>query len=317
MSDNEPDPADTTARLNNLGHLSAGVGHHVINAFSAIVSNAELLRLNPPLPSVADPATLAEMIVQTALEASTVARRLIDFTRLLTSIDPNQTAVEPSTIALDRLAGEFVAAEQVDGPPGVTWRTELNPIAPIRGHAIQLQAMLRHLISNAYEALPKQKGTISLSTSTDARGWVVLELRDGGAGMDEATMIHATEPFFSTKPGRWGIGLSIANGIWRRHRGTLSLRTQSGEGTLVRLCVEPLNECGRGSREPFDSGRLMGSPPPARDEGGRGFARELHGHARSLADDRGEGDLAAHLIDHLTADRQAEAASLDPRTFVA
>jgi signal transduction histidine kinase len=237
MADKDQDA--TIERLNNLGHLSAGVGHHVINAFSAIVSNAELLRLNPPLPSVADQATLADMIVRTALEASTVARRLIDFTRPVTSIDPHQAAYEPATIALDRLVAEFAAAEQAAGPPTVRWSTALAPIPPIRGHAVQLRAMLRHLVNNAIEALPGATGTISLSTTTDARGWVVLELRDMGRGMDDATLVHATEPFFSTKPGHLGVGLSIANGIWRRHRGTLSIRSQPAEGTLIRLCVEP------------------------------------------------------------------------------
>ena len=58
--------------------------------------------------------------------------------------------------------------------------------------------------------------------------------------MDAAEVLErAIEPFFSTKPGQLGVGLSIANGIWRRHRGTLSLKSQPGEGTTVRLCVEP------------------------------------------------------------------------------
>src|SRR5262245_22815826 len=86
----DQDLVPTLERLNNLGHLAAGVGHHVINAFAAIVSNAELLRLNPPITTIADPATLADTIVRSAVEASTVARRLIDFTRPVTSIDPNQ-----------------------------------------------------------------------------------------------------------------------------------------------------------------------------------------------------------------------------------
>jgi len=240
MADNDLEA--TIERLNNLGHLSAGVGHHVINAFSAIVSNAELLRLNPPMPSVADPAILADMIVRTALEASNVARRLIDFTRSVTSTDPNQAAFEPSTIALDVLAAEIVAEEKANGPPEVRWQTELAPIPPIRGHVLQLRAMLRHLIHNSYEAMPNRKGTISLSTATDARGWVVLELRDAGQGMDEATLVRATEPFFSTRPGHLGVGLSIANGIWRRHRGTLSIRSRPDEGTQLRLCVEPSRE---------------------------------------------------------------------------
>jgi two-component system, NtrC family, sensor kinase len=237
MPDNAPDV--NIERLNDLGHLSAGVGHHVINAFSAIVSNAELLRLDPPLPSVADPAALAEMIVRTALEAATVARRLIDFTRPVTSIDPNQATSEPTTIALDRLAAEVVADEQRTGPSEVVWSTKFATIPPIRGHALQLRAMLKHLISNAYEAMPRHRRMIVLSTATDSRGWVVLEIRDSGQGMDEATLVRATEPFFSTRPGHLGVGLSIANGIWRRHRGTLSIRSQPDEGTLLRLCVEP------------------------------------------------------------------------------
>src|SRR3954470_22272744 len=129
MAENDLDA--TIERLNNLGHLSAGVGHHVINAFSAIVSNAELLRLKPPPPSLPDPAALMEMIVRTALEASTVARQLIDFTRPVTSIDPNQAAFEPSTIALDQLAEEVVAEERSTGLAEVQWRTELRAIPPI------------------------------------------------------------------------------------------------------------------------------------------------------------------------------------------
>jgi signal transduction histidine kinase len=235
----DQDLVPTLERLNNLGHLSAGVGHHVINAFSAIVSNAELLRLNPPFASIAEPGILADTIVRSAVEASTVARRLIDFTRPVTSIDPSQAAIEPSTIALDHLAGEVVEGERAAGPSHVHWHADLAPMPPIQGHALQLRAMLLHMIKNAYEAMPPTGGVISLSTARDARGWIVIELRDSGQGMTDATLIRATEPFFSTKPGQLGVGLSIANGIWRRHRGTLSIRSQPGEGTLLRLCVEP------------------------------------------------------------------------------
>jgi signal transduction histidine kinase len=236
MDDN--DTGETVEKLNNLGHLSAGVGHHVINAFSAIVSNAELLRLKPPIPSFIDPAMLADTIIRSALEASTVARRLIDYTRPVTTTDPKVSSPEPTLVALDRLAADVVAAQRANGPPGVTWVTELSQVPPIRGHEFQLRAMLGHLITNAYEAMPGQ-GTIVISTSTDLRGWVVLELRDTGKGMDSETHVRAVEPFFSTKPGHLGVGLSIANGIWRRHRGTLSIKSQPGEGTQVRLCVEP------------------------------------------------------------------------------
>jgi two-component system, NtrC family, sensor kinase len=230
---------EAVERLNNLGHLSSAVGHHVINAFSAIVSNVELLRLGPPFPAVIDPAALADSIIHTALDAATVARRLIDYARPVTSIEPEHAIPGTCAVELDRLVGQVVADERQDGPPDVVWETDLAPIPPIRGHATQLRAMLGHLIANAYEAMPERNGTIRLTTGTDTRGWVVLELRDSGRGMEGEILQRAVEPFFSTKSGHLGIGLSIANGIWRRHRGTLSILSRSGEGTALRLCVEP------------------------------------------------------------------------------
>ena len=238
-----PKTPEMPEQLTNLGHLSSGVGHHVINAFSAIVSNAELLRLKNAPPGLADPVALAETIIHTALEASTVARRLIDYTRAVTSIDPARGALTPATLSLETLVGEYIQEEAASGRhPGIQWVTDLAPVPPIRGHAGQLRGMLGHLLQNAYEAMPEEKGQISISTATDNRGWVVLEIRDTGHGMPASVHERAVEPFFSTKPGHLGVGLSIANGAWRRHRGTLSLRTQPGEGTMVRLCVEPIRE---------------------------------------------------------------------------
>ena len=235
---------ETTETLTDLGHLAAGVGHHVINAFSAIVSNAELLRLKVPSAAVTDMDALAETIIQSALSAATVARRLIDYTRSVTSIESGKGVFTPASVSLDRLVADFVDRERTEASLGVSWLTDLAPVPPIQGHDLQLRAMLGHLARNAYEAMPKHGGAIAISTATDHRGWVVLELRDSGEGMTPETLERAVEPFFSSRPGHLGIGLSIANGIWRRHRGTLFLRGQPGEGTVVRLCIEPIRSAG-------------------------------------------------------------------------
>ncbi len=110
---------------------------------------------------------------------------------------------------------------------------------PIRGYAWQLEAMLGHLLDNAREAFPATGGEIRIATHCDDRGWVVFEVADNGRGMTTGEQERAVEPFFTTKSGHLGVGLSIANGIWRRHRGTLAVRSRLGEGTLVRLCIEP------------------------------------------------------------------------------
>jgi two-component system NtrC family sensor kinase len=223
---------DALSRLADLGHLSGGVGHHVINAFSTIVSNAEILRLTANSRTAVDPLTVADIMVREAVEASAVARRLIDYTR-------SATAVGTDRVALDVLMDYVVGVERDQGHPGIAWVTDLAPVPKIIGNDLQLHAMTRHLIANAYESMRPEGGTITVSTGLDARGWVVLEIRDTGQGMDSEAQERAVEPFFTTKPGHFGVGLSIANGIWRRHRGTLALNSQPGDGTTVRLCVEP------------------------------------------------------------------------------
>lgn len=223
---------EANEHLNALGQLAAGVGHHVINAFSAIVSNAEILRLLPDSPRSFDPTATADIIIQTALDASGVARRLIDYSRAATSTGD-------SMVCLATVAERVMSERKEDSSPGIDWEFRAAPVPPIPGSAIQIQVMLNHLIANAKEALSPRGGVIRLDVNHDERGWIVLDVRDDGVGMSARELERAIEPFFTAKPGHLGVGLSIANGIWRRHRGTLAIRSEPGSGTCVRLSIEP------------------------------------------------------------------------------
>lgn len=223
--------------LNDLGHLASAVGHNVINAFSAIVSNAELLRLKlgPDAPPI-DKTQIANMIIDTALEASTVARRLIDFTRPVTSIGTDK-------VALDRLVTDFIEARRSTDAEGIRWSSRIDPVPLIYGDSGQLEVMLDLLVANAREAAnPGEPTSIHLTTLVDSRGWVTLEIRDFGQGLSLEAQERSVEPFYTTRNGHLGVGLSIANGIWRRHRGTLSIRSHPEGGVILRLCVEPAGD---------------------------------------------------------------------------
>jgi signal transduction histidine kinase len=261
------DGLDDSERLKELGHLSAAVGHHVINAFSAVVSNAELIRSHATDPDC-DPKELAALgasIIENALSASHVPRRLIDWTRRVTSpgLDP-AGGEPPAWIDLNQVIRETIEAQANRAGARVEWVLHLNPIPPIRGSAGQLRSLLGYLIDNAREALPKGAGSVTFVTSVDRQNWVVLEVRDTGCGMSQEVLRRATEPFFSTKPGHSGTGLTIAHGIWRRHRGALSIESRPGEGTLIRLAVEaPAAPPGDPAEPPASAtARPVGQPPP-------------------------------------------------------
>jgi signal transduction histidine kinase len=233
--------AATDNPLRDLAHLAAAVGHQVINAFSAIVSNAELIRSpssETPVPSGQD--ELADSIVQSALGASQVTRRLIDWTRQITAIETSTSGPDARAVDVNQLINELVAFLGVTPGTEVDWVGSTSPIPPIPGDALALRSMLASLIQNAREALPGGSGSIILSTAIDPRNWLVIEIRDAGCGMSAEILGRATEPFFSTKPGHAGIGLTIAQGIWRRHGGGLSIESRPGQGTTIRLVYGPL-----------------------------------------------------------------------------
>jgi signal transduction histidine kinase len=252
--------SDAEDSLRNLGFLAASVGHHVINAFSAAVSNAELIRA--ALTDRSDPAEveeLADSIVRSALAAAQVARRLIDWTRHITAPERVTGSTELEPVDLGRLITEAVEVQRKSAAANVEWDLQLEPVPPLPGSAASLRTMLTYLFDNAREALPGGSGRIAVSTSVDERRWLVIEIRDWGCGMIPEVQHRATEPFFGTKPGRPGIGLTIAQGIWRRHRGALAIESRPGQGTTVRLSYGPL--AGFAEQGPTASARAAREAP--------------------------------------------------------
>jgi two-component system, NtrC family, sensor kinase len=225
-----------------LGHLTSSVGHLVINAFSTIVSQGELLRtLNESAQRQSlEVEERIETVIRTALDASLITRRLIELSHAWSSVDVDQPGSPVLEIRLDQLISDLVSAEKAELGPAASWGLILAPIPPIRGQVEPLLAMFRQIVRNAVESLPGGEGTITISTQTAPRNWLAIEIRDDGCGMHADVLEHALEPFYSTKPDHLGIGLAIARGIWRRHRGTMSVDSQPGAGTTVRLSAASL-----------------------------------------------------------------------------
>lgn len=232
-------------RLQTLGHISAAIGHQVINSFSAVVSSAELMRIHLKSPKPIDEADLSNLvdsIVRNALDASAVMRRLIDFSHQSTDLAIDRDEVVRVPVDLNALIMEVVDLESRLWDGEIAWRLRLDPIPCILGDVQQLGIAFRELLRNASESLPGRSGVISIRTYLDKQNWIVVDIRDSGRGMSKEELSHALEPFFSTKEGYEGVGLAIARGIWRRHLGALSIVGQSPTGTLVRLSIEPPRE---------------------------------------------------------------------------
>jgi two-component system, NtrC family, sensor kinase len=243
--------ADDHDRLIDLAHLSAALGHYLINAYSAVVSNSELIRSPASRATDAkEQAALATSIIDSALHASGVARKFIDWARREGALELLEPNGEPRMVDLNQLIAEYVESERRSGAPGIEWRWSPGAIPAIPADRHQLRRMLERFVENAREALPGGSGTIEFSTDVDSREWVTLTIRDSGCGMSQEVQRRAGEPFFSTKEDHAGVGLTIAQLIWRRHRGAFSIESSPGAGTTVRLSILPSASVPEPSRSP-------------------------------------------------------------------
>jgi len=227
---NDAGPEDAAPII--LGNVASSVVHSVINHFSAIVSQAEMLKARPMAHEQVT--TRAEAIIRAALGGSTLARRLAEYSHRITS-------TPPETVDLDALIAEHVEARAGEAPEGVVLVGEARARAVFPGDARRLVVMLDCLIDNAFEAFAEARrgGTVTVSTRLDASGWLELDVLDDGPGMRADVLEQALEPFSTSKAGHHGLGLPLARSIWRRHRGAFSIEAPLGRGTLVRLTRPP------------------------------------------------------------------------------
>jgi signal transduction histidine kinase len=97
----------------------------------------------------------------------------------------------------------------------------------------QIQQVLINLILNSFDAMPGG-GTLTIKARA-ARGGVEILLKDSGPGIPPEHQSHIFEPFFSTKDGGTGLGLTVSYNIITSHGGTLELASNNGPGACFRV----------------------------------------------------------------------------------
>jgi len=110
----------------------------------------------------------------------------------------------------------------------------------VYGTLSQISQVMANLISNAIQAVPVG-GQITMSAKEEG-GMTEIKILDNGHGMDDESLRHLFEPFYSTKGDLGnGLGLYISHEIVERHGGSLIVRSQVGTGTEIRIRL-PLSD---------------------------------------------------------------------------
>jgi PAS domain S-box-containing protein len=232
-------------KMEAMGQLTGGVAHDFNNLLTPIVGSLDMLQ-RKGLGSEREQRLIAGA-VQSAERARTLVQRLLAFARR----QPLQSvAVDVAQL----VAGMGGLVESTTGPQIKVLVEAANDLPRAKADPNQLEMALLNLAVNARDAMP-DGGTLRISATAEAVGaghpsglspgpYVRLSVADTGSGMDEATVIRAIEPFFSTKGiGKGtGLGLSMVHGLASQLGGALTIKSRPGIGTNVELWLPVSSE---------------------------------------------------------------------------
>ena len=237
-------------KLESLGVLAGGIAHDFNNMLMTILGNASLTLLDLPAGSPS---------YQHVRAVETAARRAADLTQQLLAYS-GRSAVLQDAVSLNELTREMADLLQVSIGKSVNLEFQFDPGLPaVHADATQIRQVVMNLIVNASEAIGSERGDIILRTSRQRLGtddlsrlrvgqgldegdYVLLEVRDTGAGMDEGTLGRLFDPFFTTKFAGRGLGLAATLGIVKAHRGGLQVTTEKDGGSCFQVYLPVFSE---------------------------------------------------------------------------
>jgi signal transduction histidine kinase len=230
-----------TQKMEAMGQLTGGISHDFNNLLGVIVANADLLL--DLVKGRAQETELANEILASALRGAALTHRLLAFAR--------QQPLSPQVIALNehlprimtilgRTLGEPIAIVTLLAED--LWETRVDPS--------QIEDALLNLAINARDAMPNG-GALTIETANASLDehysslhpevvpgdYVMLAMTDTGTGIPPEIIERVLEPFFTTKePGKGtGLGLSMVYGFAKQSAGHLSIYSEVGVGTTIRL----------------------------------------------------------------------------------
>jgi len=228
-------------KMEAVGRLAGGVAHDFNNLLTIITGYAELIAASSALEPV-ERAALDE-IQRAAERGGALTHQLLAFSRGQ-PFTPRTVALNALIVhmekMLSRLIGEDIELVTVAAAEPATVCTDPG----------QLEQVVMNVAVNARDAMPSG-GKLIVETANvvvdaayagpnvdlKAGSYLVLAISDTGMGMGPETIGHLFEPFFTTKaPGKGtGLGLATAYGIVKQSGGAISVYSEPGRGTTVKI----------------------------------------------------------------------------------
>ncbi len=213
--------------LAEIGALSARIAHELRNGLNPISGSVECLQRELKLEG--ENAMLMELISRECARLNRFVSDLLNYSR--------ERDLAPEALSVDNELAEVgeLLSRHPRRPQGATVTIQRGVTdTGVRGDREQLRQVWLNLATNAFEAM-EGGGVLTVRQRVGDGERVVIEFEDTGTGIAADDLPRVGQPFFTTKQGGTGLGLTIASRIVERHGGTLTVESASGRGTIVRV----------------------------------------------------------------------------------
>jgi PAS domain S-box-containing protein len=223
-------------RVATMGQLTASIAHEVNQPIAAAVTNAEaaLLWLGAPSPDLEEARQAIGRIVKDASRAGNVIGRI----RALIKKAPTRKDRVDMNEAIREVI-ELTRNEAVKN--GASVQTALaEGLPPIEGDRVQLLQVVLNLVINAVQAMcavAKGHRELLITSARAEPDGVLVTVKDSGPGLAPASLENLFAPFYTTKPGGLGMGLSICRSIIESHGGRIWVTANLPQGAIFQFTV--------------------------------------------------------------------------------
>jgi nitrogen fixation/metabolism regulation signal transduction histidine kinase len=224
-----------TEKIAAVGQIAAGVTHEIKNPLNSLSINTQMLirELSETAGRDSSIYESASMIRSEISRINNILEQFVKFARF-----PEPELVDSD---VNRVVREVTAlySESAKAADIVIKETLQEDIPPIRFDERQIREVIINLLQNALRAM-KNGGTVELKTLM-SDGNVIIRVTDTGEGIPEKNLGKIFSPFFSTREGGMGLGLSIVQRIVESHGGKITCQSSEDTGTAFEM-VLPLEK---------------------------------------------------------------------------
>jgi PAS domain S-box-containing protein len=224
------------SRVATMGQLTASIAHEVSQPIAATSMNADALRwfLDRDPPDLENARHALGCLISDNHRAHEIIGRIRD---LIKKAPPHKGRLDINAAIRDVI--ELVRSEAATN--GVAVQTELADSLPlVEGDRVQLQQVVLNLIVNAIQAMgPVAEGArkVLITTVQSEPEGVLVEVKDSGPGLASDRLERVFDPFYTTKSGGLGMGLSICRSIIEAHAGRLWVTSNPSGGAIFHFTV--------------------------------------------------------------------------------